>query len=90
MIIFVFDPTPASGYEVDSQIELFYEIKENFSKDGKIEIIIVFNKIDLAKESEIESLKKKLNLSDEKIFLTNALTGENLDLLIEYLKNRYV
>ncbi|MFW9867702.1 MAG: NOG1 family protein [Candidatus Thorarchaeota archaeon] len=90
LIIFVFDPTPACGYNVDSQLELFHEIKENFSKDGKIEILIVFNKIDLAKESEILSLKEKLNLSEDNIFLTNALTGENLDILIEYLKNRYV
>ncbi|MFX0137879.1 MAG: NOG1 family protein [Candidatus Hodarchaeota archaeon] len=90
LIIFVFDPTPASGYKVESQIELFNEIKQNFSKDGQIEIIIVFNKIDLAKESEILYLKEKLNLIDGQFFLTNALTGENLDILITYLKNRYI
>ncbi len=89
LIIFTFDPTLASGYTVDSQIELYKEIKENFTKEGNVEIIIVFNKMDLAKPSEIEYLKDKLNLIDDLFFLTNALTGENLDQLINHLINRY-
>lgn len=90
LILFIFDPTPACGYDVDSQIELYKEIKYNFTKDGNIELIIVFNKKDLASSSEINYLKEKLNLTEEDYFLTNALTGENLDLIISYLKNRYV
>ena len=89
LILFVFDPTPASGYQVDSQIELFHEIKQNFSKEGQIEIIVVFNKMDLAKDSEIAYLKEALNLNDNQFYLTNALTGENFDSLILTLKNRY-
>ena len=89
LILFVFDPTPACGYDITSQIELFHEIKQNFSKEGKIEIIIVFNKIDLAKDSEIVYLKEKLNLKDDEFYLTNALSGENLDTLINVLKDRY-
>ena len=89
LIIFVFDPTPACGYSIDSQIELFKEIKENFIKEGKIEIIIVFNKIDLAGSSEIDYLKEKINLKEGDYFLTNALTGENLERIISYLKERY-
>ncbi|MFX0154118.1 MAG: NOG1 family protein [Candidatus Hodarchaeota archaeon] len=90
LILFVFDPTPASGYNVESQIELFNEIKYNFSKGGQIEIIIIFNKIDLAKDSEIQYLKDKLDLKDNEFYLTNAQTGENLDKLIKDLKNRYI
>ncbi|MFX0082970.1 MAG: NOG1 family protein [Candidatus Hodarchaeota archaeon] len=89
LILFIFDPTPACGYDIASQIELFHEIKQNFSKEGKIEIIIIFNKIDLAKDSEITYLKEKLKLKDDEFHLTNALTGENLDKLINVLKNRY-
>ena len=88
-IIFIFDPTPACGYSIDSQIELFNEIKNNFTKEGEIELQIVINKMDLASESEINYLKDKLNLKGRKFFLTNALTGENLDLLINFLKERY-
>ncbi len=89
LILFIFDPTPASGYTVDSQIKLFKEIKENFTKEGKIEMIVVFNKKDLSSSSEIDYLKRKLSLRDEDLYLTNALTGENLDRIIDYLKNRY-
>ncbi len=45
--------------------------------------------MDLAKDSEINYLKNKLNLIDNDFYLTNALTGENLDILINDLKKRY-
>ena len=89
LILFIFDPTPASGYNVESQIELYNEIKQNFSKDRQIEIIVVFNKMDLAKDSEIQSLKDALNLKDDEFYLTNALTEENLDKLINHIKKRF-
>ena len=89
LIIFIFDPSLASGYSVESQVKLYNEIKSNFSKEGKTEIIIVFNKMDIANNDEIESLKKVLNLKEGEYFLTNALKGENLDKVIDYLKNRY-
>jgi nucleolar GTP-binding protein len=89
LIIFIFDPTPACGYSVDSQLELYQEIKRNFSKDGKIQIVIVINKKDLASSKEVEYLKEKLLLKNGGYFLTNALTGENLDKLTTYLKTRY-
>jgi len=90
LILFIFDPSLASGYEVESQLKLFHEIKDNFSKEGKIEIIIVFNKMDIANQSEIEYLRDKLNLKEGEFFLTNALTGENLKELIAYIRNRYI
>ena len=89
LILFIFDPTPACGYSVESQIELFHEIKENITKDGKIEIIIVFNKKDLANHSEIDYLTENLELREDEYFLTNALTGENLDKICVYLEKRY-
>ena len=89
LIIFVFDPTPSCGYSIDSQLDLYHEIKSNFTKEGKIEIVIVFNKIDLASSEEIQSLRKKLNIEEKDCFLINALSGENLDLLKELLTKRY-
>lgn len=90
MILFVFDPTPSSGYEVDSQVQLFQEIKENFTKEGDINIIIVFNKMDLASEEELRYLRDKLKIGQEEVFLTNALTGENLDKLKKSIEERYL
>lgn len=89
LIIFVFDPTPACGYSIDSQIDLYNEIKDNFTQDGKINMLIIMNKKDLASPTEINYLKDKLNLNEGDYFMTNALTGDNLDTLINYLKQKY-
>ena len=89
LIIFIFDPTPACGYDIESQINLFHEIRENFAKRN-IEIFIVLNKKDLASDKEINYLKEKAGLNNKNLILTNALTGENLDVIINYLKNKYV
>ncbi|MHA1468160.1 MAG: NOG1 family protein [Promethearchaeota archaeon] len=89
LIIFMFDPTPSCGYSIDSQFDLFHEIKNNFTQEGKIEMVIVFNKMDLASSEEIESLRKRLNIEENGHFLINALSGENLDLLKDFLVERY-
>jgi nucleolar GTP-binding protein len=89
LILFIFDPTPACGYDINAQIELYHEIKENLTKDGEIDMIIIFNKMDLASISEIDYLKKVLQLRDEDFFLTDALKGENLESLKSYIISRY-
>ncbi|MEJ2278343.1 MAG: 50S ribosome-binding GTPase [Candidatus Lokiarchaeota archaeon] len=61
MILFIFDPTPSSGYTVESQIQLFNEIKTTFCKSRDIKMFPIFNKMDLASESEISYLKKHKN-----------------------------
>ena len=52
-----------------------------------IYIPIVFN---LAKTSEIDYLRNKLNLGEDQFIITNALTEENLDRIISNIKSRYV
>jgi nucleolar GTP-binding protein len=89
LIFFVFDPTPASGYSVDSQLDLYYEVKNNFTKEGEIQIVIIFNKMDLASSDEIKYLRDKLNITETEYFLINALSGENLELLGEFITKRY-
>ncbi|MFX1420504.1 MAG: NOG1 family protein [Promethearchaeota archaeon] len=89
LILFIFDPTPACGYDIESQIELYNEIRYNFSKEGQIEILVIFNKMDLAKDSEIQYLINNLNLRENEFYLTNALTGENLDEIISILKDKF-
>jgi nucleolar GTP-binding protein len=89
LILFIFDPTPACGYDVESQVELYEEIRLNFSKERQIEIMVIFNKMDLAKDSEIEFLRNKLNLDQKDIYLTNAFTGENLDTITNILKEKF-
>lgn len=89
LIVFVFDPTPACGYSVDSQLELFQEIKNNFTYETKAQMIIVVNKMDFASSTEIKYLESQLHITDKDYFLTNALTGENLEILVSHLKAKY-
>ena len=89
LIFFMFDPTPACGYSIDSQLDLFYEVKNNFTKEREIQIVIIFNKMDLASPEEIRYLRDKLNITEKDYFLTNALSGENLESLRDFLTKRY-
>ena len=89
LILFVFDPTPSCGYNIESQINLYNEIKENFS-DDHIEILPILNKKDLASEKEIHYLKEKVGLDNKQLVLTNALTGENLEFIKDYIKNKFI
>ena len=89
LILFVFDPTPACGYSIESQIELYQEVHQNFTKDTETEMFIVINKIDLASTKEIDYLLEQLKLEENDYILTNALTGENIDKLIFYLHTYY-
>ncbi len=89
LIFFMFDPTPACGYSIDSQLDLFYEVKNNFTKEREIQIVIIFNKMDLASSEEIRYLRDKLNITEKDYFLTNALSGENLESLRDFLTKRY-
>jgi len=89
LILFIFDPTPSCGYNINDQVDLYHEIKEKFTKDGNVDVIVIFNKLDLASTQEIEHLKKELDLRDGEFFLTNALSGENLDNLITYIISLY-
>jgi len=89
LIFFMFDPTPACGYSIDSQLDLFYEVKNNFTKEREIQMVIIFNKMDLASSEEITYLREKLDITEKDYFLINALSGENLESLEEFLTLRY-
>jgi nucleolar GTP-binding protein len=55
LILFIFDPTETCGYALDSQIELYAEIKENFKN-----VVPVLNKIDMAEEPVIKSIEVRI------------------------------
>ncbi|MHA1775453.1 MAG: hypothetical protein DRO88_04670 [Promethearchaeia archaeon] len=84
-ILFVFDPTPSSGYDISSQLNLYNEIRKNFADDFEIPVLCVINKIDLATPSEIQSLLIQLQIPEEEVFLINAKEGEHVDKLIKKL-----
>ena len=85
VVVFVFDPTKASGYDVENQIQLYKEIKDDFLLGTEIPIKLVVNKIDFATEEEINDLLQKLGKTKEDVILTNAKAGENCDLIVKDL-----
>ncbi|MGV9171372.1 MAG: GTPase, partial [Promethearchaeia archaeon] len=89
LIFFVFDPTPSSGYSVESQIKLFRELKDKFIADKEIETQIIFNKMDFASQKEIKDLAIQLEVDSEDFVLTNALKGENINKLKTLLDNKF-
>ncbi|MHA1803165.1 MAG: NOG1 family protein [Promethearchaeota archaeon] len=89
LIIYIFDPTPACGYSIKSQVELYKEIRQNFIRNNMVDMLVVFNKIDLAKQSEIDYLLDLLNLTRNDVILINALKGDNIDSVLSYLNARY-
>lgn len=90
LILFIFDPTPACGYNIESQVNLFNEIKDEFIQRENIETLIIFNKMDLASDSEINHLRDRLGIGENDFILTNALTGENLDQILYKLREKFV
>lgn len=85
LILFVFDPTPASGYDITSQLNLYHEVRENFADDFEIPVLVVINKIDFATPSEIQALLSQLQMAEEEVFLINAKDGENVEKLVKKL-----
>jgi nucleolar GTP-binding protein len=92
IVIFVFDPTLASGYELSHQVQLYQEIQKEFLEGLNVPIKIVINKIDFATEKEISSLLKLLKLKKTDVFLTNAKDGVATEPIVkwilEYLKEK--
>lgn len=80
-IVFVFDPTDASGYSFEEQAALFSGLKKNFTK---IDFFACVNKHDLASTEEITRAKKLFE--KEIVFETSVKTGRNIDELKTFLK----
>ncbi len=84
-IIFIFDPTETCGFEMPHQVNLFKEVKESFPNT---QLIIVFNKMDLFTEEQLQRLLKMLgDLKDVPSFKVNAKTGDHSKEVLEYILN---
>ncbi len=80
-VLFVFDPTLSSGYDLNDQRELYRNIKKYFVPD---EVVVVVNKIDLLNE------RPELSIEDEgdKVFYVSSHTREGIEKLKEYLESK--
>mgnify|MGYP001770641175 FL=1 len=84
VILFLIDPTPHSGYDQKVQLNILNSIKNNFN----IPIIVVLNKIDIAKEEEIKSIEDALGLTTLRISAASCSGVEELKMMI--LEKYYV
>ncbi|RLI60817.1 MAG: hypothetical protein DRO88_13835, partial [Promethearchaeia archaeon] len=90
IILFIFDPTAASGYDMTSQIKLLQEVKDIFSEDLEIPIKIIINKIDFATVDEINLLLEqlmdlKIISQNNDVIQVNAKDGDNVENILKYL-----
>ena len=83
LIIYMFDPSQTSGYELKDQIAVYKSIVENF-KPSKV--VIVFNKADLDLYRENRDLLLKM-FKGEEIFEISAKTGLGIEKLKTHLIN---
>jgi len=81
IIIYIFDPTTTCGYPLKNQINLYKEVKQSFAK---IPIIVVANKRDIAKESDLEDLRR---LIGEEPLCISALVSEDVEKVFEIALN---
>jgi nucleolar GTP-binding protein len=84
-VLFIVDPTLSSGYEVDHQIRLYHEIKQDFLAGLTTPIRVVINKMDMATPEEIDYVVEQLQIPKEDVILTNAKEGTNTDIVANYL-----
>ena len=76
-IIFIFDPTETCGYPLESQVNLYREIKQSLKK---IPIVNVVNKADIAKKEQLKRLKEILG---EEFMIMSALKNSGVEEVLE-------
>lgn len=82
LIIFAFDASCESYYTPEEQLRILREIKNSF----KTPIFCVINKIDIANQDRLETIKNELNVLGINYIETSVVSGKN----IEELKNKII
>jgi nucleolar GTP-binding protein len=83
VILFIFDPSETCGFTMESQMELYAEIKRDFKK-----VFPIINKIDIVDESLIELIEKRIGEEALKISATEGQLKEFLMFVNQLLKKR--
>lgn len=80
-ILFIVDPTPHSGYSLETQLNLWREIRESFPAPA----VAVLNKVDIATEEEV---KKAQELFSPIAEMSTANCQGTKD-VVDYILNKY-
>jgi len=89
VIVFLVDPTLHAGYELERQLALLREVKENFKT---IPIVVAINKVDLATPEEIERAEQEVRkiVPEAPIYKVSCTNEESARAMIMDVINRYI
>ncbi len=83
LILFIFDPSQTSGFPVENQVNLYWEIKQIFQNTP---ILPLFNKMDLVEDEEnVKYIEEHINKEDEPLMVA-ASEGTGISEIIEKLQ----
>lgn len=83
LILFIFDPSQTSGFPVENQVNLYWEIKKIFSHTP---VQSIFNKIDLVEDEEnIKYIEEHINKGDKPL-MVSASDGSGISQIIDILE----
>ena len=83
LILFIFDPSQTSGFHVENQINLYWDIKKIFKN---IPILPLSNKMDLVEDEEnVKYIKEHIDI-DEELLMVAASEGTGISLIVEKLQ----
>ena len=83
LILFIFDPSQTSGFPVENQVNLYWEINKIFRKTP---VLSIFNKMDLADDEEnIKYIEEHINTEDEPLMVA-ASEGSGISEIIKKLE----
>lgn len=84
MIVFIFDPSDESYYDINNQFNILKEIISNFN----VPIVCVVNKIDIANKEKLDEIREKVSSLGLNLFYVSVLKGTNVEKLKEELISR--
>ena len=83
IVFYIFDPSQTSGFAVENQLNLYWEIKHIFQN---IPVLCIFNKMDLIVDKEIvKNLKEHLEKGETPLMVA-ASEGNGVNKIIKKLK----
>lgn len=85
-LVHIIDTTEENPIENYEKINL--ELSKHSEKLGELYQIIALNKIDAISEDRKEELLKEFRKKSEDVFLISAVTGENIDKIVNFMSDK--
>ncbi len=83
LILFIFDPSQTSGFPVENQVNLYWEIKQIFRNTP---ILPLLNKMDLVEDEENVKYIQEHTYTEDELLMVAASEGTGISLIVEKLQ----